>query len=77
LRLDARALAGESGERLVSFGRGLQRTPTRLVSRAVVEQGAIAGPAIIESYDTTVVVPPNCTARVAGCGCIAIDMEGE
>ena len=74
LRLDARALAGESGERPVSFGRGLQRTLTRLVSRAAVEQGAIAGPAIIESYDTTVVVPPNCTARAAGCGCIAIDM---
>lgn len=74
LRLNARALAGESGERLVSFGRGLQRTPTRLVSRAAVEQEAIAGPAIIESYDTTVVVPPNCTARAAGCGCIAIDM---
>lgn len=77
LRLDARALAGESGERLVSFSRGLQRTPTRLVSRAAVEQGAIAGPAIIESYDTTVVVPPNCIARAAGCGCIAIDMGGE
>jgi N-methylhydantoinase A len=74
LRLDARALAGESGERLVSFGRGLQRTPTRLVSRAAVEQGVISGPAIIESYDTTVVVPPNCVARAAGCGCIAIDM---
>ena len=74
LRLDARALAGESGERLVSFGRGLPRAATRLMPRAALEQGAIAGPAIIESYDTTVVVPPNCSARAAGCGCIAIDM---
>jgi N-methylhydantoinase A len=74
LRLNARALAGETGERLVSFSRGLQRTPTRLVPRAAVDQGPVSGPAIIESYDTTVVVPPNCSARAAGCGCIAIDM---
>jgi len=40
-----------------------------------VEQGAVAGPAIIESYDTTIVVPPGCTARAAGAGCIAIEME--
>jgi N-methylhydantoinase A len=74
LRLSARALAGESGKRQVSFARGSPRIPTRLVPRAAVEQGPIAGPAIIESYDTTVVVPPNCSARAAGCGCIAIDM---
>jgi N-methylhydantoinase A len=75
LSLDARALAGESGERMVTFGRGSPRIPTRLVPRAAVERGPIAGPAIIESYDTTVVVPPRCTARAAGGGCIAIDME--
>jgi N-methylhydantoinase A len=75
LSLDARALAGESGERMVTFGRGLPRIPTQLVPRAAIERGPIAGPAIIESYDTTVVVPPRCTARAAGAGCIAIDME--
>ena len=74
LRLDARALAGGSGERLVSFSRESLRTVTRLVPRAAVDDGPIAGPAIIESYDTTVVVPPNCSARAAGSGCIAIDM---
>src|SRR5262245_34543866 len=74
LRLDARALAGGSGERLVSFSRESLRTVTRLVPRAAVDDGPIAGPAIIESYDTTVVVPPNCSARAAGSGCIAIEM---
>jgi N-methylhydantoinase A len=77
LSLDARALAGGSGERLVSFSRGSPRTVARLVPRAAVDDGPIAGPAIIESYDTTVVVPPNCTARAAGCGCIAIDREAD
>jgi N-methylhydantoinase A len=40
-----------------------------------VERGPVAGPAIIESYDTTIVVPPGCTARAAGAGCITIEME--
>lgn len=75
LSLDARALAGEGGERLVSFSRGAPRIATRLVARAALEKGVIAGPAIIESYDTTIVVPPQCTARSAGAGCIAIEME--
>ena len=75
LRFDTRALAGESGERLVSFARGEPLVTARLLPRAVVEQGAVAGPAIIESYDTTIVVPPGCTARAAGAGCIAIEME--
>jgi N-methylhydantoinase A len=75
LRLEARALAGESGERLVSFARGEPLVTARLLPRAVVEQGAVAGPAIIESYDTTIVVPPGYTARAAGAGCIAIEME--
>jgi N-methylhydantoinase A len=77
LSLDARALAGGSGERLVSFTRGSTRTVTRLVPRSAVDEGPIAGPAIIESYDTTVVVPPNCSARAAGSGCIAIDMGAD
>jgi N-methylhydantoinase A len=75
LRLDARALAGETGERLVSFARGEARIKARLLPRIAIEQGAVAGPAIIESYDTTIVVPPDCTARAVGAGCIAIDME--
>jgi N-methylhydantoinase A len=74
VRLDARALAGETGERLVSFNRGEPRVATRLISRAALERGPIAGPAIVESYDTTIVVPPGCTARGDGGGCIAIEM---
>src|SRR5262245_2001178 len=75
LHLHARALAGETGERLVSFARGEPRVRARLTSRAALEHGPIAGPAIVESYDTTIVVPPGCTARGDGGGCIAIEME--
>jgi N-methylhydantoinase A len=75
LNLDSRALAAEKGERLVSFGRGAPRIPVRVLPRAVAQATDVAGPAIIESYDTTIVVPPGCTARPAGAGCIAIEIE--
>jgi N-methylhydantoinase A len=58
----------------VSFARGKPRIKARLLPRAAVEQGPVAGPAIIESYDTTIVVPPGCTARAAGAGSIVIEM---
>jgi N-methylhydantoinase A len=77
LTLDPRALAGASGERLVSFARGTAPVATRLVSRAEVAKGDVAGPAIVESYDTTIVVPPGCVARTVGAGCIAIEMGDE
>ncbi len=77
LALDARAMAGASGERMVSFARGAAPIATRLLSRAAVAQGPVAGPAIIESYDTTIVVPPACVARSIDAGCLAIDMGEE
>jgi N-methylhydantoinase A len=75
LRLDSRALAAQTGERLVSFSRGAPRIAARVVPRAMAQSDVVAGPAIIESYDTTIVVPPGCAARPAGAGCIAIEME--
>jgi N-methylhydantoinase A len=74
LTLDARALAGATGERMASFSRGAARVATRLVPRVAVEDAFVAGPAIIESYDTTIVLPPGCTAHATGSGCIAIEM---
>jgi len=75
LNLGSRALAAENGGRLVSFDRGAPRIPARVLPRAVAQATAVVGPAIIESYDTTIVVPPECTARPAGAGCITIEME--
>ncbi|MDB5415149.1 MAG: 5-oxoprolinase [Rubritepida sp.] len=77
LRLDARALAGAEGTREVSFARGGPKLPTRLMARDAVTAEPIAGPAIIESYDTTIVVPPGCTAVAAQAGCIAITIGPE
>jgi N-methylhydantoinase A len=74
LRLDRGAMAGSSGTRDVSFAPGEPLVPARLLPRAAVDGAEISGPAIIESYDTTIVIPPGCTARAAQAGAIAISL---
>ncbi len=74
LTLDARAMAGAEGTRAVSFAKGAAPVATRLLPRAALGEAPIAGPAIIESYDTTIVVPPGCAARLLGAGCIGIEL---
>jgi N-methylhydantoinase A len=74
ISLDARALDGAAGTRAVSFQRGAPPVATRLLPRAALAHGPVAGPTIIESYDTTIVVPPGATARAGGAGCVAIEM---
>jgi N-methylhydantoinase A len=74
LSLEASALAGATGERLVSFARGAPPIATRLLPRAALSEGPVPGPAILESYDTTIIIPPGCVAQAIGSGCVAIDM---
>ncbi|MBX9749070.1 MAG: hydantoinase/oxoprolinase family protein [Roseococcus sp.] len=74
LSLDASALAGATGERMVSFARGAPPIATRLLPRAALSEGPVQGPAILESYDTTIIIPPGCVAAAIGSGCVAIDM---
>jgi N-methylhydantoinase A len=69
-RLDFRAVhvagAGEDAPpavRPVAFSRGAAARDTPVVRRASVPVAGMAGPAIIESYDSTVVVPPRARVR--------------
>ncbi len=75
LRLDPRALAGERGERPVLFDPESGFVATRILPRAAILDGPVRGPAILESYDTTIVVPPGSVARAAPGGCVAIETE--
>jgi N-methylhydantoinase A len=45
--------------------------------RSVVDTEAITGPAILETYDTTIVVPPRCVAHNDACGSVVIDIAPE
>ena len=45
------------------------------MARSLIGADAQAGPLVIESYDTTIVVPPGCTARRDAVGNILIDIK--
>lgn len=77
IRVDASALQGVSGTRQVSFERDQPPCETQLVPRAAITEVPRQGPLIIESYDTTIVVPPGATARTDKIGNIIIDIAQE
>ena len=62
-----------SGARQVRFNGGWY--DTRIFDRACLGKGAIlAGPAIVEQPDTTVVIDPGATAAVDGLGNLMISV---
>jgi len=75
LQVDAAALAGAAGERLASFARGAAPVATPVIARAAVGAGERAGPLIIESYDTTIVVPPGARAHADGVGNVLLELD--
>jgi N-methylhydantoinase A len=77
IRVDASALQGVTGTRQVSFERDQPPCETQLVPRAAITEVPRHGPLIIESYDTTIVVPPGASARADKIGNIIIDIAQE
>ncbi|MFO1061388.1 MAG: hydantoinase/oxoprolinase family protein [Dongiaceae bacterium] len=68
----ARHAAG--GTRPVQFGRGGETVATPVVERAAaLAAGRTAGPLIVESYDSTVVVPPGWTLAADPLGNLLLD----
>ncbi|MNV47802.1 hypothetical protein D3C71_1396790 [compost metagenome] len=76
-QVDGTALRGEAGTRLVSFAANEAPVATRIVPRAQLTQAPEQGPLVIESYDTTIVVPPHCSARADAVGNIIIDLQEQ
>ncbi|MEZ5098617.1 MAG: hydantoinase/oxoprolinase family protein [Thermoleophilia bacterium] len=65
--------AAVTGERNVYFGPNDGTHACRLYDRSQLLPGhAFDGPAIVEQYDSTIVVPPDSTARVDGYGNLII-----
>ena len=71
----AREATGTMREVWFESSRGL--VSARIYPRSVVDRGAVTGPAILEAYDTTIVVPPRCVACVDACGSVVIDIAPE
>ena len=60
-RAVAPAISGGAKSRLSCERGGLR---TRVISRSMLTGGKCHGPAIVQEYDTTVVVPPGWTAAL-------------
>jgi N-methylhydantoinase A len=75
MRVDAEALAGQRGVRKVSFERGAAPIDTPVVPRAQIDAEQRAGPLIVESYDTTIVVPPGVQAWADTTGNIILELR--
>jgi N-methylhydantoinase A len=63
--------------RAVAFRRGAPALPTPVVDRDAVTAGGTDGPLIIETYDSTVVVPPEARVRWDPAGNLLIDLPGS
>lgn len=68
------ALDIADGERSAWFAAAGDFVPTPTRPRTVIADGPVTGPAILEAYDTTIVLPPDATAGSDGCGSIVIDI---
>jgi N-methylhydantoinase A len=75
--IDAAALSGASGRRAASFESGRPMIETVLMARADVDAAPRRGPLIIESYDTTIIVPPGASVRTDAVGNIIIDIDSD
>jgi N-methylhydantoinase A len=53
---------------------GVQQTP--VIRRAALSQGTLAGPLIIQEYDTHIVIPPGSSARLDDRGNVVVDVFG-
>lgn len=77
IRVDASALAGQAGSRMVSFDPDTPPRETPVIARSSMDAAPRRGPLIIESYDTTIIVPPDAVATADAIGNIVIDIDSE
>jgi N-methylhydantoinase A len=73
VRVTARAGAPSGARRPVAFMRGGAPLDTPVLPREALGAG-LRGPAVIESYDSTVVLPPGATAALDPCGNMVITL---
>ena len=72
-------VVAESGRRSreVFFGPTAGRRDTPVIDRATVGEEWVAGPVIVEEYDSTTVVPPGCRIRRIGWDTLTMDVGPE
>ncbi len=68
--------AAPRGVRSAYFGPDHGLLPTPVISRSDLSDTPADGPMVIEEYDATAVVPPDCAARLDHAGNIVIEVRG-
>jgi N-methylhydantoinase A len=84
-KLDFTTLAGardtadsqHKTSREVCFARADNWHTTAICSRDQVLDATVEGPAILVSYDTTIVVPPNATSQTDDCGSVVLTLRSS
>lgn len=76
IRAGDRAVAARPAQRQAYFGQAHGTLATPVFSRQELAGRQVAGPAIVEEYDATCVVPPGCMATLDKWGNIVIELEG-
>ena len=76
-RFDPASLMGPDDRRSVYFGPDLGRVEARVIGRGRLSETPSRGPIIIEEYEGTAVVPPDCTACVDRFGNVIIEVGVE
>jgi N-methylhydantoinase A len=74
LRHEAGEATSDRGERQAYFGPRLGRVATPVLDRDGLTDRPRRGPMIIEEYEGTAVVPPDCTARLDPVGNVVIEL---
>ena len=73
---DPASRRGPDGGREVYFGPATGLVDTPVIGRGRLGLESRTGPMIIEEYEGTCVVPPDCTARLDGLGNVIIELPG-
>ena len=64
------------GTRQAHFGPGHGTVETPVLTRAALIAGERTGPFLVDEYDSTVVVPPGCSARLDRLGNVEVSVHG-
>ena len=72
---DPASRLGPDGRRTVYFGAGIGLVETPVVGRGRLDASPRRGPLIIEEYEGTAVVPPDCRAYLDALGNVIIELD--
>ena len=77
IRADCTPRTEPVGRRTAYFGPTLGSAETPVAGRSFLTKSPTPGPLVIEEYEGTAVVPPDCSARLDGVGNIVIERLSE